>query len=206
MAKVKEKKVKPTRVKKEKVRKEKTPGRGGAALAVTAFLLPLTLGACGPLVPQLFTPAPDEQKVFDAVFWVDAQEYTSLPQECLWFYACQMVKWEVDNGGFAQFYWNVDMPETMGRLAADGFEEIGVPKLAAMMREANAIFEGVQGELAKYKIDSRNVHNYIAWAEPRYWDAIEPAFVDEYERCDLQSLLLAYLDKHAAAFGETPNS
>ena len=159
--------------------------------------LPLVFSACGSLLST-----PEEQKIFDAINWVETHEWASLPPECLRFYACQMVKWEVDNGGFAQFYWNVDRPEDMGQLAVDGFEEMGLPGLAAMMREANAIFQDVGGELVKYKIDAGNIHNYIAWAEPGYWDAMEPSFVDEYERCDLQGLLLAYLDEHAAAFGK----
>lgn len=171
---------------------------------VCCVVLTLTLSACRPLSSLIFTATPDEQKIIDAMDWVDAHGHASLPSECLLFYACQMVKWEVDNGGFAQFYWNVDTPEAMGPLAADGFEELGLPSLAAMMREANTIFWGVQGELEEYKIDTGNVHNYTAWAEPGYWDAIEPSFVDEYERCDLQGLLLAYLDKHAAAFADTP--
>jgi len=166
-------------------------------------VLPFALSACRPLGSLVFTATPNEQKIIDAMGWVYAHKHASLPPECLRFYACQTVLWEVYNGGFAQFYWNVDAPEAMGQFAADGFVEMGLPDLAAMMREANAIFLGVQGELAKHKIDVSNVHNYIAWAEPRYWDVIESSFVDESERCDLQSLLLAYLDEYAAAFEQT---
>jgi hypothetical protein len=49
------------------------------------------------------------------------------------YYASRFLQWEVGNGGFAQAAYNI--PEWF-QLAASGYDELGLPDFATLIREA----------------------------------------------------------------------
>lgn len=64
------------------------------------------------------------------------QDAARLPRPVALYYSSRLLQWEVGNGGFAQAAFNV--PEWF-ELAASGYEEIGAPKFAALIREAMSL-------------------------------------------------------------------
>lgn len=81
-----------------------------------------------------------DDSTLDDELWLLLTERISTPQDAgrfgkpvLLYYASRLVQWEVGNGGFAQAAYNV--PEWF-EAAALGYDELGLPGLGALIREA----------------------------------------------------------------------
>jgi hypothetical protein len=111
------------------------------------------------LTPAVLASIPDaevEQAVFDyAVSKIGDQDererevVLALPTGVRFLYVTSIVKGEVDNGGFNQFYWN-----SSGQFApdaSDAFEFFAATKHASLLREANEIHAREQVEIQKFK-------------------------------------------------------
>jgi hypothetical protein len=81
-----------------------------------------------------------DDPTFDDELWLSLVELIATPQDVgrfakpvVLYYASRLLQWEVGNGGFAQAAYNV--PDWF-ELAAVGYDELGEPRFAAMIREA----------------------------------------------------------------------
>ena len=81
-----------------------------------------------------------DDSTFDSELWLFLIELISSPQDAgrfakpvTLYYASRYLQWEVGNGGFAQAAYNI--PEWF-ELAASGYDELGLPRFAALIREA----------------------------------------------------------------------
>ena len=92
------------------------------------------------------------ESTFDDELWLFLIERISSPQDTarfakpvMLYYASRLVQWEVGNGGFAQAAYNV--PEWF-ELAALGYDELGLPRFATLIREAMALLPTENRETA----------------------------------------------------------
>src|SRR5690349_14281519 len=87
--------------------------------------------------------SPLDPESFDAELWLllvrrihDLVDLGGYPLEVRVYFASRLLEADVDNGGFAQAAFNI--PEWFGP-AADGYEALGKPVMAALIREAAAV-------------------------------------------------------------------
>ena len=91
-----------------------------------------------------------DDSTLDDELWVFLNERISTPQDgshfpkpVLLYYASRYVQWEVGNGGFAQAAYNIPEWFELGSL---GYDELGLHRFAALIREAMALLPGENRE------------------------------------------------------------
>ena len=120
-----------------------------------------------------------------------------LPHPCQFVYSCRTITDEIYNGGFNQLYFN--STAMFAKIAEEGFSTIGAEKLAALMKQANDIYEKVKPQLEKY--DDDTVESFSKSYEENLFNDLDALFYDEIESCGFDNLLVFYIRKTADCFG-----
>lgn len=129
--------------------------------------------------------------------WLDEVEVVdSLPKPCQYVYACCTVVDEVYNGGFNQLFFN--STGFFAELAAEGFEEMGNPRLAEIVNLAIEVYENNIDLLEQY--DDGTIEGFSASYEEHLFDDLDDEFYDE--TVDFEDMLIEYIRANEKYFGD----
>ncbi|MEW6213557.1 MAG: DUF4375 domain-containing protein [Acidobacteriota bacterium] len=143
---------------------------------------------------------PMDNAQFDDALWLalcervsDPESLGALPHEVGVYYATRLVEWDVGNGGFAQATMNY--PEWFD-LAAAGFEELGKPAVASLIREAKALVSLEAENMAKAR--EGGLEGVFDYFKENAFDSLN----ERIEEVDFWSddTRVAYVRQHRDAF------
>lgn len=131
----------------------------------------------------------DHESVYDAI--------VQLTEICQTVFAMYAVKWDVDNGGFIQFYDNYGLE--IGLLAARGYAEIGLNDLSEIITKANEI---VKNNPKAYigEMDDEEEDMDADMQDPL--DALDHPFCDNPLLDRLDALCIELIRQNAEVFGD----
>jgi hypothetical protein len=111
-------------------------------------------------------------------------------EHALWF--TFIVQCEVENGGFAQYFWNMESEEFYGE-AAQGFAELGATQHLAVFNEALRLIsphlpamhamQGPEDRFKKYKplLKKTGLYDLLTRLDARFYE-LRPSIADLRER------------------------
>lgn len=111
-------------------------------------------------------------------------------------FATWIVEGEVSNGGFNQFYFNSS--GAYADLAADGFETLGAMRFASLMRQANALYLSIEGDLEKYQ--DGTLESFSESYNDNPLNDLDDQFYDLYRDEPLKELKINYIRNHIHEF------
>ncbi len=148
---------------------------------------------------------PDEELELAVIEWIfgkfdesgttEVSIIKSLPQPCRYFYGVYVFTEEIYNGGFAQCYMNSS--RFFAKAARKGFEDMGAYKIAAIVENANTVFE---------KFCEQNGEKSLTSLKKLYENQELKAYTKEFieleETKSLSETIVKYIRANEECFGD----
>ncbi|WP_300599114.1 DUF4375 domain-containing protein [Niabella sp.] len=115
-------------------------------------------------------------------------------------YMIWLLEWEVNNGGYNQFYYN---PSGQFReLLPDALKLVGASQFAALTQKANDIYQKENATITKYQDGS--TEGFSKSYESNPLDVCDDAFYALYKKENLPQIQMNYIRTHKQDFVDEP--
>jgi hypothetical protein len=158
------------------------------------------------LTKELLFSLPKEDWVGAIMIWLQEkafykdnammQNVKSLPTPCQHIFSLCLLKCEMENGGYNQFFYNFG--SELGRIAKEAFEKLGIEDLALITKDAIETWEDRNHGISAGDEDMKKFMNSID--NPLY--ASDGYFGGSYSLNKLDELLIQYVEGNMECFGE----
>lgn len=126
------------------------------------------------------------------------QSISILPTPCQHIFSMYRLKWEVENGGFNQFFNNFD--KRLGLLAQEGFNTIGLTDLAKITADANRIYREIYEKYEKHK--EGTIESFMESYKGNPLNILDSYFCSMRSLDKLDEVCIEYIKRNANSFGD----
>ena len=158
------------------------------------------------LTKELLVSLPKEDWVEAIMIWLQGKAFCEdndmmqnvkrLPVPCQYIFSVYLLKWEIENGGYNQFFYNFG--SELAGVAKEAFEKLGIQDLALITKDAIETWEDRNHGISAGDEGMKKFMNSID--NPLY--ASDGYFGGSYSLDKLDELLIQYVEENMECFGE----